>query len=104
MDWLDEWLIVADQGGDPFILDRATGAILHAWHGAGAWKPEPMFVDVFSMALVLGIIGTVHEEAGDELYDAEFEVRPAWRTALRARLAPVLGTTEADDIASRFDW
>jgi hypothetical protein len=103
-DWQDEWLVVADQGGDPFILDATTGSVLHAGHGEGAWRPEPMFADVLVMALVLGMIGTVHEEGGDELYDDEFKVRPEWRATLRARLAPILGTTEADRIASRFGW
>ncbi|SFG88555.1 hypothetical protein [Methylobacterium gossipiicola] len=102
--WRDEWLVVADQGGDPFILDGTTGAVLHAHHGGGAWEPEPIFADVFAMALVLGTIGAVHEEGGEGLYDEEFEVRPAWRAVLRARLAPSVGETEADSIASRFGW
>ena len=103
-DWRDEWLVVADQGGDPFILDRTTGAILHAHHGEGAWKPEPAFAGVLVMALVLGTIGAVHEEGGGDIYDEGYEVRPAWRALLRARLAPVLGGTEADTTASRFGW
>ncbi|RYF14290.1 MAG: hypothetical protein EOO77_14475 [Oxalobacteraceae bacterium] len=103
-DWRDEWLVVADQGGDPFILDRTTGSILHAYHGEGSWEPEPIFADIFVMALVLGTIGSVHDEAGEEVYDEDFNVRPAWRTALRARLAPILGSIESDAIASHFGW
>lgn len=102
--WPDEWLVVAAQGGDPFILDRPTGAILHARHGEGAWTPEPVFSDVFVMALVFGAIGTVYEEGGEEIFDDEFEVRPEWRAALRTRLASFLTVTEAEAIASRFDW
>lgn len=102
--WTDEWLVVADQGGDPFLLDGTTGAVLHGQHGEGAWKLEPMFADVFVMALVLGTIGAVHEEGGDELYDDEFEVRSEWRELLRVRLADTLGTNEADRIASRLRW
>ncbi|RZI59612.1 MAG: hypothetical protein EOP14_04130 [Pseudomonas sp.] len=102
--WPDEWLVVSDQGGDPFILDLTTGAILHARHGEGAWKPKPMFANVFVMALVLGTIGTVYEEGGDEIFDDDFEVRAEWRVALRTRLASFLTVTEAEAIASRFDW
>lgn len=103
-DWRDEWLVVADQGGDPFILDWTTGAVLHARPGEAVWKPEPMFADVFVMALVLGTIGTVHEEGGEEIYDEEFEVRPEWQAALRARLAPILGETAANATATRLGW
>lgn len=103
-DWRDEWLVVADQGGDPFILDGTSGSILHDQHGGGTWQPVPMFADIFVMAMVMGTIGTLHEEAGHELYDADFEVRPAWRTDLRVRLAPLVGGAESDLVATRLDW
>ena len=103
-DWRDEWLVVADQGGDPFILDQATGAVSHARHGGGAWAPEPIFADIFVTALTLGTIGAVHEEGGEGVCDEEYEVRPVWRTALRARLAPILGAMDADMVASRLGW
>ena len=103
-DWRDEWLVVADQGGDPFILNQTTGTVLHAGHGGGAWKPEPMFADVFEMALVLGTIGAVHEEGGREICDEDFEVRSKWQATLRARLAPMLGATKADAVAVRLGW
>lgn len=63
-----------------------------------------MFADVFTMALVLGTIGTVHEEDGEETYDRKFKVRPAWRGVLRTRLAAILGAIEAARLASRFGW
>ena len=28
-DWQDDWLVVADQGGDPFILSRGSRIVLH---------------------------------------------------------------------------
>src|SRR4051812_43183209 len=28
--WDDDWLVVADQGGDAFILSRTTGKVLYA--------------------------------------------------------------------------
>src|SRR5688572_25955991 len=39
-DWNDHWLVVADQGADPFILDIASGEVFFAFHGAGAWRPR----------------------------------------------------------------
>jgi hypothetical protein len=102
--WRDEWLVVAEQGGDPFVLDRTDGAILHGHHGRGAWSLPPIFADVFAMALVLGTIGLVHGEAGADLCDAEFELRPRWRDALRARLVPLLGDAGSASAAGRLGW
>ena len=103
-DWPDEYIVVADQGGDPFILDRTSGSILHGRHGEGTWQPTLMFADIFVMALALAAIGAVHERAGEDLYDADFEIRPAWRVALRTQLASFLGTTEGDAVATRLEW
>lgn len=41
--WNDDWLVVTDEGGDPFIFLRSTGAVLHAFHGEGEWNPGEMF-------------------------------------------------------------
>ncbi|MGG4603823.1 hypothetical protein ACLPHM_03410 [Paenalcaligenes sp. Me131] len=38
-DWNPNWLVIAEQGGDPFIYDKTTGHVLFAFHGAGSWKP-----------------------------------------------------------------
>jgi hypothetical protein len=37
-DWDDDWLVVADEAGDPFIITRPSGAVLHAYHGEGVEK------------------------------------------------------------------
>lgn len=103
-DWPDRWLVVADQGGDPFILDTAAGGILHAEHGAGAWEPVPIFPDLLVMAACLGAIGRLHAEAGADLLDDSFELRPPWRTALLARLAPFLGAAGSEAAAARLGW
>ena len=103
-DWRDEWVVVADQGGDPFILDRTSGSILHDRHGGGTWQPTLMFADIFVMALALATIGTLHEQAGEDLYDADYAIKPAWRAALRTQLARLLGTTEGNAVATRLEW
>jgi len=90
--------------GDPFILDQTSGAVLHAQHGEGSWKPEPMFADVFVTALILGTIGAVHEGGGEKVYKEGLEARPEWQAASRARLAPTLGAIKADTVASRLGW
>ncbi|QNK70813.1 hypothetical protein [Variovorax sp. PAMC26660] len=105
-DWPDHWLVVADQGADPFIFDLRTGAIQFARHGAGTWQDdEPIFADIFQMAACLGTIGQFVDEAGDELLLDDDSVDPAQRARLVKRLAPLLGdTATAEAILDDFGW
>lgn len=100
--WRDEWLVVADAGGDPFILDLVTGAVLHDRHGGGAWSPEPIFPDILAMAAALATVGALLDEAGEDLYDETFEIRPEWRTRLAERLAPFTGDVDATEVVERL--
>ena len=36
VEWDDDWLVVGDEGGDPFIFSRERGVVLRARHGGGA--------------------------------------------------------------------
>ena len=36
-DWPDDWFVVADEGGNPFIFVRSSGVVLHAYQGEGEW-------------------------------------------------------------------
>lgn len=103
-DWPDGWLVVAEQGGDPFIFDCGNGTILHAHHGEGAWTPAPLFPDVFAMAAALGSIGAMHDEAGPDLVDDDCVLRPIWQAALRARLVPFLGAADVERAVVRLEW
>lgn len=105
-DWPDHWLVVADQGADPFIFDLRTGAIQFARHGAGTWQDdEPIFADIFQMAACLGTIGQFVDEAGDELLLDDDSVDPAQRARLVKRLAPLLGdAATAEAILDDFGW
>ncbi len=103
-DWQEEWLVVGDQGGDPFILDEASGQILHDRQGRGSWAPLRLFDDLFAMGFALGTIGRLHEEAGEDVYNEDFEVRPEWASELRARLGRRFAAAEADAIATRLEW
>ncbi|WP_442678744.1 hypothetical protein ACSBM8_14690 [Sphingomonas sp. ASY06-1R] len=102
--WNQAWLVVGDQGGDPFILDEESGHILHDHHGRGSWAPVHLCDDIFALGFVLGTIGVLHEEAGDDLYDEDFEIRPEWSGELRARLGHRFEAAEADAIAARLEW
>mgnify|MGYP000036407319 CR=1 FL=1 len=45
--WQDDWLVVADQGADPFILETGSGRILFDLHGGRGWDPAPCFDDLW---------------------------------------------------------
>ena len=103
--WPDHWLVVADQGADPFIFDLRSGAIQFARHGAGAWEDDgPLFADIFEMAACLGTIGQVWDEAGDDIFMDDFSVNPVHRARLVQRLAPLIGAARAGDLVDVFSW
>lgn len=68
VDWNDDWTVVALQGGDPFIHEASTGAVLMA--GEEGWEdrldePEPVFRDLAEMTLALCAVGRVWAGADD---------------------------------------
>lgn len=65
--WNEDWLVVADHGGDPFIFSQATGAVLQASQGTDAWTPRPLFTDLAEMAAVLATLGNVARANGGTL-------------------------------------
>ncbi|RQO59452.1 hypothetical protein DBV14_07020 [Variovorax sp. KBW07] len=105
-DWPDHWLVVADQGADPFIFDLRTGAIQFARHGEGTWQDDgPMFADISQMAACLGTIGQFVEEADEALFLDDYSVDPVQRARLVEQLAPLLGgADEAELILDDFGW
>jgi hypothetical protein len=50
-DWNPEWIVVADEGADPYIFHR--GRILFAYHGEGEWNFREKFPDLVSMTCSL---------------------------------------------------
>ena len=56
--WDEDWLVIADQGADPFIFSRETGGVSLAEHGEGTWEPVPLFPNLNAMAACLGLIGS----------------------------------------------
>jgi hypothetical protein len=57
--WPNSWVVVADQGADPFIYDRESGNILHDYHGLGSWEPSLLFDNIRVMAAALALPGSV---------------------------------------------
>jgi hypothetical protein len=94
-DWNDDWLVVADEGGDPFIFVRSTGAVLHAFHGEGEWNPSKMFPGLNAMAACLAQLGAIVVEAGESFTDPECCIRPEWKKEARIKLQSLLGSRNA---------
>jgi len=77
-DWSDDWLVVAYEGGDPYIFDIRTETILHDYHGRGVWKPEPMFRGLAEMVSVFSVLGGIAMKAGDDLTDEHGNIHSAY--------------------------
>lgn len=100
--WKDDWLVVADEGSDPFIFDRHNGEILFALHGQGAWEPERVFPDIYTMAACLGSLGSI--AAGEELFDGD-SLKSKYLENIIARFKEILGQEfKATQILATLGW
>lgn len=104
-DWPEQWLVIADQNADPFILDLDSGQVLFAFHGAGTWEATVLTEDLPTFFAVLAAVGTVYLEADDDLEDDDGELRPVHRDAALQAAAAVLGDVEAaDTFFETLEW
>jgi len=104
-DWDEDWIVVADEGGDPFIFSRSTGNILHAYHGEGVWKPTLMFDSLVEMVTTFGNIGDIVTSAGEALVDDDSLILRRYREAARMRIGDFLHSHErADTLVSSLGW
>lgn len=65
--WDEDWLVVADHGGDPFLFSQATGAVLMALKEGEVWRTQSLFTDLVEMAAVLATLGNVARAGGGTL-------------------------------------
>lgn len=63
-------------------------------HGQGKWDPDEVYTDVNTLAAVLGILGCIVKEAGEDLFDSKLNLRPRFRALARKRLKQMFGSTE----------
>jgi hypothetical protein len=104
-DWDDDWLVIADEGGDAFIFSRISAVILHAYHGEGIWKPAVMFAGLAEMVTTFAIIGEIVESAGQMLIDDASMIFPRFQRDARTRIGEYLDSTErADALLQRLGW
>lgn len=103
-EWPDEWLVVAQTGGDPLGVHRVNSSVGTAHHGAGAWRWEVIADSLSDVIVGIGVLGAVVTEASGDLCDENFMVR---RTHLRAAWAALAGLVEqelADRLLAWAEW
>ena len=104
-DWNDDWVVVADQGGDPFIFDRASCTVLFDHHGRGVWEPQYWFPDLPTMIACFAVLGSVIRAAGKDFTDAECSIRPEHRQRAIDRITEIVGScAEAQAIVEGAGW
>ena len=104
-DWPDDWLVVADEGGDPFIVVRSSGVVLHAFHGEGEWDAGEIFPNLNTMAACLAQIGDIVLKAGSDYMEEDFSIRPKYRALASACLQHLLGSkSDAEAVLGILGW
>ncbi len=105
-EWNDDWLIVADNGEDPFILSRATGKIFFTYHDEPSWSPVGHFASIEDMVTCILILGlVVRRVSNDDFVDNEGLIRPQYvDEALRLFTEYFGSESEAYSTLSIFEW
>jgi hypothetical protein len=90
--WQDHWLVVAQEGANPFIFDCHSEKVLFDMAGTGKWQPQEFAND---LPTALGAIATVANELNaleDDAYDNTYELKATARTHIIKCLADFVGT------------
>jgi hypothetical protein len=88
--WEDNWIVVVNEAGDPFIFDSTNGDVLHAIHGLSTWSPRVLFPSLASMAGSLAVVGAIILDAGPDLTDHKAEIRKRYLRDLKGQLKAIL--------------
>jgi hypothetical protein len=102
--WDDDWLVIAEEGGDPFIFSRKSGIVIHAFHGDGVWEPEEMFASLSEMAVTFAILGEIVVSAGQSLTDDDSMILEKYRNEAQSRVAEYTGSDRALSVLSDLGW
>ncbi len=103
-DWPPNWLVVADEGADPYIFDMESGRILFAEHGTGSWDAGEIYPNLNTMAACIATLGCVIQDSED-FEDEEFNINPSCRMEAVTRLTDILGSSsDADAVVIMAGW
>lgn len=95
-EWPGHWLVIADRGADPFILDLETDRVLFSHHGAGLLDAGELVADVPTLMAALAAAGSVYLDADEDLYsdDDDGGIRTEHQHAATQAVAQVLGSQD----------
>lgn len=104
-DWEDDWLVIADEGGDAFIYSRADSTISHAYHGEGIWSPEPLLASIEHMAACLSIMGEITNSAGLDFTDSDSFILPRYIQVAETRITKVTqDPLYTEQVLTKLGW
>lgn len=105
-DWADEWLVIADQGADPFIFSRTTGAILFDQHGNGVWSPTDIFPNLEAMSNCLLTLASLVKSIGKQsLTNEQGYVKTAYQAEAIQQLNPIWPSpTQINQALTLLGW
>ena len=104
-DWNDDWLVIADEGADPFIFSRVSGRILHDVHGQGVWQPSEMFTNLPAMVTALAILGEIVVNADEDFTDEDGYINERFIKTAKEKISRMLKSeNEAESILDTFGW
>ncbi len=104
-DWEDDWLVIADEGGDAFIYSRGDTTVSHAYHGEGVWSPEPLFTSIEHMAACLSLMGEIVSSAGLDFTDSDSFILPCYIQTAEARMTEVTqDPLYTERVLTRLGW
>jgi hypothetical protein len=90
-DWLDDWLVIAQEGGNPFILEISSGKILFDLTG-GKWTPKPVAPDLFSAIAAFAIIANVRSSLENGGMDDDCQSTDEYRARVVEHLSTHFGS------------
>jgi len=104
-DWPDNWIVIAQSGGDPFIFDLQSGHVLFAIAGTGDWAgADDLFDDITSFVHSATTLSEICNDTPD-FYDDDFNINPQSILIARQKLAKINRTLEkADAILTAMGW
>ena len=89
--WNENWLVIAEQGGDPFILDLSCGQVLFAFHGAGSWQPKFFAENLFQAFGALATVAATFISLDDNAF-VDCELTKAALSVIENQLSDFLGS------------
>lgn len=103
--WLSHWLVIAEQGGDPFILDLRSNQVLFAFHGANGWAPQFLAPNVEAAIGGIATVAQVMVALDENAYDADYNIRPEARAAVSQALTDYYNdAAQAQTFLSAWQW